>query len=286
MRIAIAQAYNGLHKKFSKILEDSGFKTCYFDIDNANWLENAKRTKADIFIWHADDKGVSRHLILDRVYFIEKYLKKRIFPDLNMYYSFNDKIKQYNILSHLKIPVVPTYISFNKEQALNKIKTSKYPIVIKDAYGFGGKGVLKVTNKKEAIGILEDAFKKTKYEGMSNYIYIQKFLSGIDRDLRIITIGDKIATAYWRITKNGEWRANVGKGGEVSFNNIPKNVLKLCLSISKKMNYHWMSYDCFVINGKIYVGEFSCNFGVKGPRAHGIDIREMQMKYLTKYLRK
>ena len=71
------------------------------------------------------------------------------------------------------------------------------------------------------------------------------------------------------------------------FENIPKKALDFCVKISKQQKFHWMSYDILVLpNGQLKLIEWSCNFGVKGPRDHGIDVRQMQMEYLVDYLKK
>lgn len=285
MKIAIAHAYNGLHRTYRKYLNKMGFDTCYFEIDDANWLKHVRDTKADAFIWNADDKGANYHLILDRVYFIEKYLQKPMFPDHDMYFIFNDKIKQKNILDNLGISVLPTFITYQKQKALEYIKKAKYPFVLKDAHGFEGKAVFKIDSEKDAKDIIEKIFSDKGYSTIKNHFYAQKFVHNLGRDLRIIVIGNKVAAAYWRISQPGNWKTNLGQGGDYSFENIPEEPKRICLEISKKMKYHWMAYDCLVVKGKTYIGEFSPNFGVKGPRLHGIDIRRMQMEYIAKKFR-
>lgn len=290
MKFSIAKAYNGVHRKYKKYLEEFGHKVKYFDIDGANWLDNVLNSKGDVYIWNADDKYSNYRLILDRVYFVEKYLGKRFFPNFDMYYIFNDKIKQYNILKYLNIPQIETFVTYNKGKALQKAEKANYPVVLKDAHSCEGKGVFKIETKEELIKMIEKIFSPSGFNRskrfcyIKDYLYLQKFIPDLSKDLRVVTIGDKIAAAYWRISPKGEWKTNLGSGGTVSYSNIPQKALDTCLYISKKMGYDWMSYDCIIRNGKVYIGEFSCNFGVKGATRAGINIRKMQMEYINKIL--
>lgn len=284
MKIAIAKAYNGVHKQFARHVRNQGHHVRYFDIDGPEWPDKARRADGDVYVWNADDKYEDRHLILDRVFFIEKYLNRPVFPDLNMYYPFNDKIKQDQLLKFLGVPRIPTFITFDKDKALKKARETEYPVVVKDVHSFGGKGVFKIESRKELKKMIEKIFSSSGFveagHRIKNYLYLQEFISGMDRDLRVITIGGEVAAAYWRIAPAGEWRTNLTGGGEASFRDIPEAAKNMCLDISRKLGYHWMSYDLIVKGDKMYVVELSPVFGVEGPKQAGMDIRKKQMEYI------
>ena len=44
--------------------------------------------------------------------------------------------------------------------------------------------------------------------------YIQTYLP-IDRDIRVVVIGDKVVHSYWRVAPKGEFRTNVATGGHI-----------------------------------------------------------------------
>jgi len=287
MKIGIAQAYNGEHRRYLRGAKELGAKAFLFDIDTPNWVKNLK--PADAYIWHADTKEEHYRIIHDRVYFFESVIKKPIFPDMNQYYAYNDKIKQSNIFKLLNVPTVKTYISYDKQKSLEVINKIKYPFILKDAHGYGGLHVHKIDNKKTAREYIEKIFgpKGLKHDlaTMKDYFYAEEFVP-IDKDMRVIVIGNRVACAYWR-SSSGDWRHNIGLGGEARFDQIPKKALDFCLKFNKKMNFHWMAYDIFVLkNGKILMSEFACNFGIKAPTMVGYDIRKMQAEYIIKYLQK
>jgi len=285
MKIAIAKAYNGIHKNFNKHLKSIGVDTLYFDIDKPEWYK-INNKKPDAYIWLADQKEEHYREIHDKIYFIEKILNKPVFPNMNMFFAEGDKKKQYYILDYLKIKMPNTFITHKKEQALNFIKKTNYPFILKDPYGYGGIHVFKIKNQNEAKKYIEKIFDKglqTKFSLCKNIFYGQEFIKA-EKDLRVITINKKAVCAYWRKNENNKWKHNLEQGGKVYFNNIPQKALLLCEKISKKMNFHWMGYDLLMKNDKPLLLEYSACIRTKGAEQGKYDIRKLQSIYIYNYL--
>jgi len=286
MKIAIAKAFNGVHRDFNRNLNRLGAKTFYFDIDRPDWFR-VEAKKPGAYIWFADQKEERYREIHDRVWFIENIFRKPVFPDMRMYFSEGDKLKQWQILSYLGVAMPKTYVAAEKNKALAIIGRIKYPFVLKDPYGYGGIHVFKIKNKSEAKKFIDKIFGPGLRTGCSlcrNIFYAQEYIE-TEADLRVITIGPKAYCAYWR--RSSGWKHNLEQGGAVSFDGIPKAALTLCEKISKKMQFHWMGYDLFIPkNKKPLVVEYSANVRVKGALAGGYDVRAAQMKYIYKLLKK
>jgi|GEM_PF-2860595 len=285
MKIAIAKAYNGVHRDFNKNLHRLGANTFYFDIDKPDWFKVASKKPAG-YIWFADQKEERYREIHDRVWFVENIFQKPIFPDMRMYFSEGDKVKQWQVLSHLGASIPKTYIAADKKKALTIAGSIKYPFILKDPYGYGGIHVFKIKNKAEAKKYIEKIFGRGLKTGCSvckNIFYAQEFIE-TDADLRVITIGPKVYCAYWRSATG--WKHNIEQGGAVSFEGVPKRALSLCEKISKNMKFHWMGYDLFITpkNG-IKIIEYSSNVRVKGALLGGYDVRRAQMEYVYKKLK-
>jgi ribosomal protein S6--L-glutamate ligase len=285
LTIAVGQALFPAWQEYTRHLRKLGVTIIVLDLFNPGWADrlNKVKDKVDAYLWHADTWDEDYRKIHDRIYFIEKFIKKPVFPNMNMYYSYNDKLKQYEIFKHLKLPIIPTSIAFFEEKAIAIASKLSYPVVVKDSYGAVGEGVIKVNSKRELKKKINNIFSKPKDQNIKKYLYLQEFIPNMDRDLRVITIGNKIASAYWRIGHG--WKHNISGGASPDFNSIPKSALDFCLKISKEQKFHWMSYDLFVLpSGKLKLIEWSCNFGVKGPLLNHINIRKMQMEYLVNIL--
>ena len=164
----------------------------------------------------------------------------------------------------------------------------KYPLVIKNPYSYGGYQVVKVKNLNEAKKYIERIFNQKLIDKNSlrwpPIFYAQEFIR-TDKDLRVITLGNRVYCAYWRKNKTGGWKHNLEQGAEVDYNNLPAAALKLCQNLSRRLKFHWMAYDLFITtDNQILVNEYSCNFADKGIRQAGLDVRQTQMQYLKNYL--
>ncbi len=286
MKIAIAQAYNGIYKYFNQHLKKLGAKTFYFNIDRINWVEVSHK-QPDAYIWLADNKEERYRELYDKVYFIEHILNKPVFPDMQMYFAEGDKAKQYQVLKYLNIPTPKTYIATDKNQALKIIQKINYPFVLKDPYGYSGQHVFKINSNQQAMHYIMKIFNKgltTNYSTCQNIFYAQEFIQ-TNRDLRVITIGHKVYCAYWRVGQNGSWKYNLDQGAKVDFGDIPQEALALCLKVSKRMGFHWMGYDLLVDGNKnVKMIEYSSTVRVKGAQVGGYDVRRQQARYIYNYL--
>ena len=62
------------------------------------------------------------------------------------------------------------------------------------------------------------------YVDNNEVLYIQEKLP-IDRDLRIVYVGDRVVASYWRIAAEGSFHNNIAKGGSYDFGNIPSGAV-------------------------------------------------------------
>ncbi|MAF24794.1 hypothetical protein CL634_04380 [bacterium] len=273
MHVALAQAYNGFHKNIARHLQKLGVDTSFFDIDSPNWQKGIP--VADAYFWHADDKGRKYELVAKRTAELTKITSRPVFPNLSQNIFFNNKFLQHYFLKSNNLPIPKTFVTDQINQAQKYISHTAYPFVTKIYHSASGQGVFLIKNKIAAL----------KYLKNSKIFYAQEFIPDQDRDLRIITVGEKIAAAYWRINPTN-WLHNLNHGSTISNKNIPQTAKTLAIKISKKMNFPWMAYDFIIKNHKPLILEFSGNFGVLGATQLGIDIRAKQAEYIVKQLNK
>ena len=143
MRIAIAQAYNGLHKVFKKKLSALKVDSFYFNIDKLNWYQ-VEYKKPDAYVWLADNKEERYHLIHDKVYFIEKIINKHKLDAIvieDTFLRFN--VKTLKLLCYLA--GVAVYLSKDKKVFLMTVKEVRK--------------ILEVTDKKGVFDFVVDKYK-------------------------------------------------------------------------------------------------------------------------------
>lgn len=83
---------------------------------------------------------------------------KKVFPDFNTIWHFDDKIAQKYLLESIGAPIVPTYIFYTKEEALKWTEETTFPKVFKLKGGAGSSNVKLARTKAEAVKLINLAF--------------------------------------------------------------------------------------------------------------------------------
>jgi glutathione synthase/RimK-type ligase-like ATP-grasp enzyme len=108
----------------------------------------------------------------------------KVFPDYWNNVVFDDKIAQKYLLNTIDAPLVPTFIFYSKENALNWAENADYPKVFKLRGGAGSSNVKLIHNKNQAKRIINRSFTRgfplsDRYSGFSQRLWVFKR----DRDL-------------------------------------------------------------------------------------------------------
>lgn len=186
---------------------------------------------------------------------------KKTFPSYHTYKYIQDKIKQTALFSLLNIPHPRTRVFYGNPKKKTIPDYFKFPFIGKVARGSCmGRGVYLITNHQDLSAYLE----------MTTPAYIQEYLQ-IDRDIRVVIIGNRVVHAYWRIASPGEFRCNVAVGAKISFDAVPRQALELALYTANKCRWDDAGIDICMYKGKFYVLEANIKYGKRGFKAAGID---------------
>jgi len=189
---------------------------------------------------------------------------KRIFPSLETYIYSDEKIKQTTLFNMLGIPHPKTRIYYH----LHHGKISKdfnFPFIAKiPRRSSQGKGIFKIKDHIE----LEDYLKLT------NVAYIQEYIPH-ERDLRVILINYRPVLAYWRERSRETFKTNVFQGGIINFRDIPDNGLLSAKEYAMKCRFNDVGLDMINADGKWYLIEANMNYGRKGLKLKGMDLKEI-----------
>jgi len=195
-------------------------------------------------------------------------LGKKIFPR-NYYRFMGNKIRQTELFQFLEIshPRTRFYTKRNRFERICRDFT--YPFVAKIPVGSSkGAGVYLIRNDEDLTQYLEEDL-DTRYPA-----YIQEYLP-IDRDIRVVLLGGKVVHAYWRIPSEGEFRNNVARGADISYDNVPEEVLRFAEDIARRCRFDEVGVDICWAHGRYYILEANMVFGLEGFRQAGLDIYEL-----------
>ena len=192
---------------------------------------------------------------------------KKTFPSYHTYKCVQDKIKQTALFDLLEIPHPRTRVFYGKRQQKKICDYFEFPFIAKIPRGSAmGRGVYLIRNQNDL-----DA-----YCNLTPTAYIQEYLP-IDRDVRVVVVGNQVAHAYWRIALAGEYRSNVALGATISFDPVSRDILDLALDTAQRCRWDDVGIDIVKHDGRLFILEANMKYGKEGFRAAGIDyIRFME----------
>lgn len=199
-------------------------------------------------------------------------LKKKIFPNISTYQLGHNKIETTRVLQAIFPKNIP-YTQIISRDRVN-IETIEeefgYPLVAKEIKSSMGRGVFLVENRRELKSYIE----------INESLYIQEKLP-IDRDLRIVYVGNKVIGAYWRIAGEGQFHNNIAKGGSYDYDNIPREAIELVEKVAEELNINHAGFDVAVVDDRLYILEYNVMFGNEGLRNIGIPVEKYIYEYIT-----
>jgi hypothetical protein len=127
---------------------------CY---DN-NIVEQLK--DCSVLMWHYHQASPTDIVMAKSLLFSLEQSGKKVFPDFNTAWHFDDKVAQKYLLEALGIDLVSTWVFYDKKTANQWIETATFPKVFKLKGGAGSQNVQLAKTKQEAKALANKAFGK------------------------------------------------------------------------------------------------------------------------------
>ena len=125
---------------------------------DSNIIEQVK--DCDVFMWHHHHGQFKDVLTAKHILFALEHAGVKVFPDFKTGWHFDDKVAQKYLLEAIGAPLVPSYVFYDKQEALQWANTTSYPKVFKLKGGAGSANVKLVKTYKEANRLINKAFGK------------------------------------------------------------------------------------------------------------------------------
>jgi glutathione synthase/RimK-type ligase-like ATP-grasp enzyme len=248
------------YTKFEKFLKNNKIPYEYFDIHSSSWVEDAR--KLDMIIWRPMSSPWEIEEAREKIYFLERYCNKLVYPSFAEIMFYEKKILQYYILKNEGFPVIGTFISHDYDEVLRWIEKTQYPFVSKINTGAGSQGVSLVKNKNQAKRLTENIFRAGEatywpFLKQKNYVFFQNYMENKGFDLRVTVIDENNIFGYFRKIPAGDFRAS--GMNLILKKELPREPIKTALDITKRLNFTNLSVDFLqsVKDDKFYIIEAS-----------------------------
>lgn len=194
----------------------------------------------------------------------------RVFPSEASYRIGHDKVEMTRAFEMVAPEHTPwTLIEPNTAGARDRIwATLPLPFVAKLPKASMGEGVWLIENRQDW----------RRYCEVTPVLYAQEYLA-MDRDLRVVIVGEQVVAAYWR--SGAGFHNNVARGGCIEHDTIPEAATALALRLARTLGVDHAGFDIAMVGNHPYVLEFNRLFGNQGVGGDAV-LREAILDHLSR----
>lgn len=268
------------HRYFQAACIDLNVNYVVIDIRKDNWVEDIKKSNvAGILVWPHLNSSTLKEMFDERLALINDGLKIPVFPEPAGHYLLDNKRRVTDWLKVHGFEQPKSWCFYIKDEAMQFLESTTYPIVHKTVHGSVSKGVKIIETKEEAKQLVTQVFNKgiVPYSWdirnkQWDFIFFQEYLHECE-EKRLIRIGD----SYFAIEKIRGNTAYHSGSGKMKWGNPDRIFFDKTKEICEKGNFRSMNVDFFVSkDNRILVNELHSVF-------HGPQISDEEYRGRHKY---
>ncbi|MCX8190130.1 MAG: RimK family alpha-L-glutamate ligase [Candidatus Diapherotrites archaeon] len=155
---------------------------------------------------------------------------------LKGYQISNHKFYTIQEIAESGLPCVLTSLSASPQSMESIVEEMTFPLVLKLISGFGGRGVMLISNKNELQSILDTVHL------FEEYITAQRFLPTGSTDIRCYVFGDDVLSVR-RTGAPNDWRANISRGGKAEIIDGNPKMEECAIKVAKLLGFDICAVD-------------------------------------------
>ena len=247
-----------------------------FDIFRTLGFDDTKQLKPEQIFKHKDEISAADWVLYPEYWQLNALiygLKARVFPSQASYLLGHNKIEMTRAFEMVAPGNTPhTEIRANTPSNAEALwELMLLPFVAKLPKASQGSGVWLIKDRAEWRAYLDK----------TDVLYVQEYLP-INRDIRVVIIGDTVVSAYWRLQSDQGFYNNVAKGGVIEQSAVPAQAVNLALHLAQTLDIDHAGFDIAMVGDHPYVFEFNRLFGNQGIEGGEQKIREAIIDYLLR----
>lgn len=156
MKIAIHKSRWGFSQDWITYCKEKGIPYKVVNCYDSDIIDQIKDCQA--LMWHHHHTSVKDKIFAHQLLNAIEHSGKRVFPNFATRWHFDDKVGQKYLLESIHAPLVPSYVFYDKINAIYWIERASFPKVFKLRGGAGSTNVKLVLTRKQAKKIINVAF--------------------------------------------------------------------------------------------------------------------------------
>jgi glutathione synthase/RimK-type ligase-like ATP-grasp enzyme len=156
LKIAIHNSSGSFSSRWINYCEEKGISYKIVDCYKSDIIKQLDG--CDALMWHFHQASPKDFLFAKQLLYSVQASGKKVFPDFNTAWHFDDKVGQKYLLEAIDAPLIPTYVFYDRKSALKWANESSYPKVFKLRGGAGSINVKLVKSKAKANWLINKSF--------------------------------------------------------------------------------------------------------------------------------
>jgi glutathione synthase/RimK-type ligase-like ATP-grasp enzyme len=148
--------FSSFLQRYEVILDYNGIDHMRMDVSDQDFWQRV--AGLDLFIIRPQTNDGFHLLALSIIPVIETHMGIKALPNMDTYWHYDDKIRQYYLLTRHGFPIVETWIFWDEKKALEWVEEAAFPKVFKLKGGAGSENVRLVKTKDDAKRLIGTAF--------------------------------------------------------------------------------------------------------------------------------
>ena len=270
--LGIAWDKTGWWRRYAEFAQHAGIDFEIFEMERSDWISAVRRHH--LILWRANLDPPFAEEAKEKIYFTERFLGRRIVPNWDTFWHYDNKRAQAYMFALQDIPSPSTFVSYSRAEADAHVSALHFPVVSKRAGGAASENVWLLAKPASARQEVRRAFgdplwvKALRRVGIqlrltprsqSGDVIWQQFIPSNPRDLRITVIGNDRVFAFWRNNRPNDFRASGSGSIDYTTEGVEEECL-VCLDICRRNNFDSMAFDLVYDEGRFLVLEMSCAF--------------------------
>ncbi len=158
MKIGIhhTKGFNFFSDSWLAYCESKGIDYKLVDCYQSDIIEQL--SDCDALMWHFNHKSAKASKFAKELLYAVQASGKKVFPDFNTVWHFDDKLGQKYLFEAMDVPFAPAHAFFSKKEALEWAAGTSYPKVFKLRNGSSSANVRLVKSQRHAARLIRKAF--------------------------------------------------------------------------------------------------------------------------------